>query len=98
MQPLQECAFSIIDALHNVLEKTPPELVGDIYQNGVVMTGGGSLIKGFDKLIESKIGIKTYVANDAVSCVAIGTGKSLEYIDKRDNADKSIFHHSRKRF
>jgi len=49
-------------------------------------------------LIESKIGIKTYVADEAVSCVAIGTGKSLEYLDKRDNADKSIFHKSKRRF
>lgn len=98
MQPLQECAVSIIEALHGVLERTPPELVGDIYQNGIVMTGGGSLIKGFDKLIESKIGISTRVADDAVSCVAIGTGKSLAYIDKQDVGETSIFGKKRKRF
>ena len=98
MQPLQECAISIVDAIHGVLEKTPPELVGDIYQNGIVMTGGGALIRGFDKLIESRIGIKTYVADDAVSCVAIGTGKSLDYIDRQESSDSSIFHKSKKRF
>ena len=98
MQPLQECAFSIIDALHGVLERTPPELVGDIYQNGVVMTGGGALVRGFDKLISSKIGISTRVADDAVSCVAIGTGKSLDYIDKMENSDASLFARSKRKY
>lgn len=98
MQPLQECAVSIVEAIHGVLERTPPELVGDIYQNGIVMTGGGALIKGFDKLIESKIGITTKVAEDAVSCVAIGTGKSLDYIDKQEKLDASFFSRSKKRF
>ena len=98
MQPLQECAFSIIDALHGVLERTPPELVGDIYQNGIVMTGGGALVRGFDKLIESRIKIPARVADDAVSCVAIGTGKSLDYIDKHVNSDANIFGSSNKRY
>ena len=62
------------------------------------MTGGGALIHGFDKLIESKIGIKTVVADDAVSCVAIGTGKSLEFIDKHETSDTSIFHKPKRRF
>ncbi len=84
IQPLKECALDIIDELHGVLEKTPPELVGDIYANGIVMTGGGSLIRGFDKLIEEKINIKTRIADDAVSCVAIGTGKALDYLDKNE--------------
>lgn len=86
IQPLKECALDIIDELHGVLEKTPPELVGDIYANGIVMTGGGSLIRGFDKLIEEKINIKTRIADDAVSCVAIGTGKALDYLDKNEAA------------
>lgn len=98
MQPLQECALTIVDALHGVLERTPPELVGDIYQNGIVMTGGGSLVKGFDKLIESKIGISTRIAEDAVSCVAIGTGKALDYIDKREKVDVSLFAKRKKRY
>lgn len=98
MQPLQECALSIVDALHGVLERTPPELVGDIYQNGIVLTGGGSLIKGFDKLIESKIGIDAHIASEAVSCVAIGTGKALDYIDKQEKIDTSFFSKRRKRY
>ena len=82
--------YQIVDAVKSVLEQTPPELVGDISEKGIVMTGGGALIKGFDKLIESKIGIKTYVADEAVSCVAIGTGKSLDYIDKWYNASELL--------
>ena len=70
----------ILEAVHSVLERTPPELVADISNNGIVMTGGGSLIWGFDKLIESHTGIETHVADDAISCVAYGTGKSLESI------------------
>ena len=88
MAPLQECALAIVDVLHNVLERTPPELVGDIYQNGICMTGGGSLIKGFDQLITQKIGIPAYVAEDAVSCVAIGTGKALEFLDKWESSGR----------
>lgn len=88
MEPLQECAITIVDVLHNVLERTPPELVGDIYQNGICMTGGGALIKGFDQLISQKIGINAYVAEDAVSCVAIGTGKALDYLDKLEAAGR----------
>ena len=57
-------------AIHGVLERTPPELVADISTNGIVMTGGGSLLWGFDKLIESHTGIETHVAEDAISCVA----------------------------
>jgi len=93
MEPLQECAIAIVDALHNVLERTPPELVGDIYQNGICLTGGGALVRGFDKLISQKIGINAYVAEDAVSCVAIGTGKALDYLDKLEAS-----HRGSKRF
>ena len=71
----------IIEAIHGVLERTPPELVADISTNGIVMTGGGSLVWGFDKLIQSKTGIETHVADEAVSCVAYGTGKSLDLIN-----------------
>jgi len=81
-EPLTECATSIIEVLHNVLENTPPELVGDIYQNGICLTGGGALLHGLDKLIEEKTGIRTYVADDAVLCVANGTGKSLSNLDQ----------------
>ncbi|MCL2351552.1 MAG: rod shape-determining protein [Firmicutes bacterium] len=80
MEALNESVSTIIDAVHMVLEKTPPELASDISDRGIVMTGGGSLLNGFDKLLRQKTGIKTIVAEDSVSCVAIGTGKYIEYI------------------
>ena len=61
-----------------MLERTPPELVGDISTNGIIMTGGGSLVYGFDRLITEHTGIVTHVADDAVSCVVYGTGKALD--------------------
>ncbi len=72
---------AIIDAICQVIERTHPELVADIINNGIVMTGGGSLLRGFDKLITDLTGIHTYVAKDAISCVAIGTGKALDHIN-----------------
>ena len=72
---------AIIDAICQVIERTPPELVADIINNGIVMTGGGSLLRGFDKLITDLTGIHTYVAKDAISCVAIGTGRALDHIN-----------------
>ena len=63
-----------------VIEKTPPELIGDILYNGIIMTGGGSLLYGLDRLIANVTGVKTKVADKAVSCVAIGTGKALDYL------------------
>ena len=70
-----------MDAVHTVLEKTPPELVGDISTGGILLTGGGSLIYGLDKLIAEKTGLEVNIAEDAVYCVAKGTGMSLKYID-----------------
>ena len=70
IEAFEEPAQRILEAVHAVLERTPPELVADISTNGIVMTGGGSLIWGFDKLIESHTGIETHVADDAISCVA----------------------------
>lgn len=81
MEALEEPATGIVEAVHSVLEKTPPELVGDISSNGMVLTGGGSLIQGLDKLLEKETGIKVNIAEDAISCVAVGTGKALENID-----------------
>jgi rod shape-determining protein MreB len=78
IEAFEEPTQRILEAVHSVLERTPPELVADISTNGIVMTGGGSLVWGFDKLIESHTGIETRVADDAISCVAYGTGKSLD--------------------
>ncbi|WP_456361525.1 rod shape-determining protein MreB [Vescimonas sp.] len=78
MEAFEEPVERILEAVHNVLERTPPELVADISNNGIVMTGGGSLVDGFDKLITARTGIHTVVAEGAISCVAEGTGKSLD--------------------
>jgi len=80
LEALVEPITAILDGVCSVIEKTPPELVGDIIQHGIVMTGGGSLIYGFDKLITDVTNIKTRVADDPVSCVAVGTGESLEHL------------------
>ena len=72
------------------MERTPPELVADISTNGIMMTGGGSLVWGFDKLIEAHTGIETHVADDAISCVAHGTGKSLENLDMMQDGTMNL--------
>ena len=81
MDALDEPVSSIVEAVHSVLERTPPELAADISDRGIVMTGGGSLVYGLDKLLEHKTGIKVIIADDAVSAVAIGTGKALDNLD-----------------
>ena len=80
LEALAEPAESIVMAVKAVLEKTPPELIGDISARGIVLTGGGALVYGMDKIIAEETGIKTYVADDAESCVALGTGKALDNI------------------
>ncbi len=79
-EALEEPITAVIEAVCSVIERTPPELIGDILYNGIVMTGGGSLLFGLDRLIANVTGIKTRVANKAVDCVAIGTGVSLDQI------------------
>ena len=66
--------------MHSVLEKTPPELASDIADRGIVLTGGGSMLQGLDLLIESKTGINVISADDPLTCVAVGTGKYVEYL------------------
>ena len=70
----------ILDAVRVVLERTPPQLVGDLDKNGIIMSGGGSLIYGIDRLIERTTGIRTIVVDDAVSCAAYGAGKMLNHL------------------
>jgi len=81
MEALEEPVSAIVDAVHSVLERTPPELSADISDRGIVMTGGGSLVYGFDKLLQQRTGIDVFIAEDAVSCVALGTGKVLDNIE-----------------
>ena len=80
MEALQESVNTVVDTVHNVLERTPPELASDIADSGIVMTGGGSLLYGLDKLLKERTGISAVIADDAISCVAIGTGKYIEYL------------------
>ena len=79
-EALRETTSQIIDTIHSVLEKTPPELAADIADRGIVLTGGGSLLCGLEDLIESRTGINTMTAEDPMTAVAIGTGKYVEFL------------------
>ena len=81
LEALIEPAMMIVDAVHSVLERTPPELAADISDKGIYMTGGGCLVDGLDKLLQEKTGINVMIAQDTVSCVALGTGKALDNLD-----------------
>jgi len=83
-EALKEPVTAIIETIHSVFEKTPPELAGDIIDRGMVMTGGSSMLFGLDKLIKQTTGIDAIVADNAVSCVAVGTGRYIEYLVGRD--------------
>ena len=80
-QAFKELMDAILDSIKNCLEKTPPELAGDIIQNGIVLAGGGSLVRGMDTLISEKTGIPVIYADDPLSSIVLGAGKALENID-----------------
>lgn len=80
-EALRETTGQIVEAVHTVLETTPPELAADIADRGIVLTGGGCMLRGLEALIESKTGINTVTAEDPMTCVAIGTGKYIEYLN-----------------
>ena len=86
MEALDEPLTIICDAIHSVLEKTPPELAADISNAGIVITGGGALLNGMDLRIEDRTGIEVIIADDPKSCVAIGTGMALNSMDKIENS------------
>lgn len=88
LEALLEPALMIVDSVHSVLERTPPELAADISDRGIYMTGGGCLVDGLDKLLQEKTGINVMIAQDAVSCVALGTGKALDNLDKLEYKNK----------
>ena len=88
LEAMIEPAMMIVDAVHSVLEKTPPELAADISDKGIYMTGGGCLVDGLDKLLQEKTGINVMIAEDTVSCVALGTGKALDNLDALDGKAK----------
>ena len=80
-EALEECIKQIVATTRVVLEKIPPELAADISTSGIVMTGGGALLKNLDKRISEATGINVIVADDPLSCVARGTGSSLSTLD-----------------
>lgn len=85
IEAFEEPLNAIMELLHGILERCPPELSSDIAENGICMTGGGSLLYGLDRMLSEKTGIPCYVAEDAVSCVAIGTGLALDNMDLYSN-------------
>ena len=82
-EALRETTAQIVEAVHSVLEKTPPELAADIADRGIVLTGGGCLLYGLEELIEEKTGITTMTSEDPMTAVAIGTGKFVEFLSGR---------------
>ena len=83
-EALREPTGQVVEAIHAVLEKTPPELAADIADRGIVLTGGGSLLHGLEQLVEEKTGITTVTAEDPMSVVAVGTGKYIDYLAEQD--------------
>ena len=81
VEALAEPAEIILETIHMVLERTPPELVGDVSENGVVLSGGGSLLYGMDSLISERTGIPSHVVDDVLSCTAYGAGRMLSRLD-----------------
>ena len=79
-EALKETTSQIVEAIHSVLEKTPPELAADIADRGIVLPGGGSLLRGLEELISDKTGINTMTAEDPMTAVAIGTGRYVEFL------------------
>ncbi len=84
LEALQEPLSMVVHAVKMALEQTPPELGSDVAERGIVLTGGGSLLRDFDRLIEEEIGLPVVVADDPLTCVARGGGKALEMLDAQD--------------
>ncbi|NLZ93187.1 MAG: rod shape-determining protein MreB [Firmicutes bacterium] len=82
LEAIQEPLEDITRCVRNVLEITPPELAGDIIDHGIILTGGGAMLNGLDKMLTHETGVNVYLADDPIACVALGTGKALEQLDK----------------
>jgi rod shape-determining protein MreB len=80
-QALQDCLVTIVGAVRAVLEKTPPEMASDVVDRGIVLTGGGALLRGLDELIAEQSNVPCQVADNPLDCVAIGAGAALDYLD-----------------
>ena len=86
-EALREATLQIVEAVHSVLEKTPPELAADVADRGIILTGGGALLRGLEELIEDRTGINTMTAEEPMTCVAIGTGKYVEFLSGKPMED-----------
>ncbi len=91
-EALKEPVENIISAVKNVFENAPPELIGDIYNNGIYLTGGGALLGGLDKILKEKLGVPCIVPDDPLRCVAIGTQKAFLYTDILLDGFENISH------
>ena len=89
LEALKEPVQEILEAVHYVLEKTPPELAADISNQGIILTGGGALLKGLPEIIQERTGINVRVAENTIECVAIGTGKSLDWVEILEKNNES---------
>ncbi|WP_026475940.1 rod shape-determining protein [Alkaliphilus transvaalensis] len=85
MEALKEPVSQIIDAIKYTLEKTPPELAADIMEIGIMLTGGGALLDGLDKLVKNETGMPVRIAEEPLDCVVLGTGKTIEDLDALKN-------------
>ena len=92
-EAIRESIYEIVEVVKLTLEKTPPELASDIVEKGIVLAGGGALIKNLDKLISTATGMPVYIAENPLECVVRGTGKTLEDLERL----KEILTNSRKR-
>ena len=92
LEALQEPLSVIVQAVKSALEQTPPELASDIAESGLVLTGGGSLLRGLDRLLASETGLPVIIAEDPLTCVARGGGRALEIMDDRGDSDLLSIH------
>ena len=92
-EAMQESIAKIVEVVKSTLEKTPPELASDIMEKGIVLAGGGALIKNLDKLLSIETGMPVYVAEEPLDCVVRGTGKTLEDLENL----KTVLINARKR-
>lgn len=97
LEALMEPLTAVLDAICSVIARTPPELVKDILSNGIVMTGGGSMLGGLDRLVEKTTGLPTRVAKNPLSCVALGTGALLDDLSSREEGTLNLARERRKR-
>lgn len=90
LEAMIEPAMQIVRTIQEMLEKTPPELMGDVYSDGIILTGGSANIYGFDTLISKKVKMPVNIAKDSQICVALGAGKAIKFIDDMENKEYGV--------